>query len=571
MNKYIKKKLILIVLAISSILNCTIGNIEIDGIHKIPTKVEAAANIVLNGIFNKKENDLAYSLYGKAKWEVFEASDGTYFLSVGYGLNDEGETDAVYVSDWSKFWEENIPEEVRKQITYIQFYGVTENLDNFVVKFPNVQSVVVFLENNKDTSYGTESLSMNNFAYNLKKLNKVNIVTLGKYTLHATMDSAFSWCENLESVKTTSKFNIKQAKGTFLGCHSLIKVDLYKDSVTKDIFDRNTFYLCPSLMTINGNSESQNLAEYIKDKFGCIHQYEKTINFNKSATCTANGIQYYRCINCGCTYYKSTPKLEHTWDEGVITKQATCAEEGITTYTCINCNETKSKAIPQIATHNWGEWIITKEATKYEEGINTSTCIICGETKRESITKISESSDNEKIILTDEITDKSNKNAIINKDYSKDLKDEKVSQEYISKNLSDNLKDSNKTATLSDNNVNLANNNLTNTNSTVNNIVNKPANTTNEVETLTVNNVSGLKLKNKKKSIKLSWKKVNDALEYKIQLSTKKSMKKAKVYITQKTHYTIKNLKKGTYYIRVKALNDKACSKWTGLKKIKIK
>lgn len=78
---------------------------------------------------------------------------------------------------------------------------------------------------------------------------------------------------------------------------------------------------------------------------------------------------------------------------------------------------------------------------------------------------------------------------------------------------------------------------------------------------------------NRKKSIKITWKKTTNAKKYKIQYSTSKKFKKKVVTkTTKKLKYTIKKLAKGkTYYIRVRGVNGKEVGKWSSTKKVKIK
>ncbi len=88
--------------------------------------------------------------------------------------------------------------------------------------------------------------------------------------------------------------------------------------------------------------------------------------------------------------------------------------------------------------------------------------------------------------------------------------------------------------------------------------------------------VKNISVKNKKgKKVFLSWKKVTGAKGYQIQYSTSKRFKKYKSRNTVKKKYTIKKLKKKTYYVRVRAYKKssgkKIYGKWSKVKKIKIK
>ena len=77
---------------------------------------------------------------------------------------------------------------------------------------------------------------------------------------------------------------------------------------------------------------------------------------------------------------------------------------------------------------------------------------------------------------------------------------------------------------------------------------------------------------NKKKTIKVTWKK-NGAEYYEVQISTDKNFrKKVESYQTPKTSVTIKKRKKKkNYYIRVRAIKDHQVGEWSAVKKVKVK
>lgn len=86
--------------------------------------------------------------------------------------------------------------------------------------------------------------------------------------------------------------------------------------------------------------------------------------------------------------------------------------------------------------------------------------------------------------------------------------------------------------------------------------------------TVRINTVKNVK----KKSVKLTWKKVKNAKKYQVQYSLKKNFKKAIIKTTKKVSYTIKKLKKKKkYYFRVRAINGNEKGKWSQVKSIKIK
>lgn len=148
-------------------------------------------------------------------------------------------------------------------------------------------------------------------------------------------------------------------------------------------------------------------------------------------TCKKYGVKRRDCTVCGESLDLIVlEKLDHTWDNGKVSKEATCTETGIKTYTCTSCGTTKEEAIKatghlhketrdqKAATctedgytgdvyckdcdtklesgtvihklgHTWDHGVVTKKATETEEGMKTYTCKTCGETKTESIPVIS--------------------------------------------------------------------------------------------------------------------------------------------------------------------------------------
>lgn len=95
---------------------------------------------------------------------------------------------------------------------------------------------------------------------------------------------------------------------------------------------------------------------------------------------------------------------------------------------------------------------------------------------------------------------------------------------------------------------------------------------------VSLNKVTGIKVKAKKKAVTVKWKKVTGAKGYQITYSNKKSFKGAKKVTVKKNtaSATIKKLKKGkVYYIKVRAYAEasgkKSYGKWSAVKKAKVK
>mgnify|MGYP002561119956 FL=1 len=187
-----------------------------------------------------------------------------------------------------------------------------------------------------------------------------------------------------------------------------------------------------------------------------IDHFEYTLNNQRYETVAhtrsdlASNARYYRveigndllasgnnAINVSVYYSDGTSRnigkvnvvgsLEHTWDNGEISRKATCTTEGEKTYTCTTCQKTRTESIAKTghtevkdvamaatcesegktegshcsicgtvikkqelipATgHTWDNGKVTKEATCTEEGEKTYTCTTCQKTRTESIAK----------------------------------------------------------------------------------------------------------------------------------------------------------------------------------------
>ena len=67
-------------------------------------------------------------------------------------------------------------------------------------------------------------------------------------------------------------------------------------------------------------------------------------------TCKEEGRTEIYCTVCNevSAVLSTTPKKDHTWDNGVVTTEPTAEKDGVKTYTCTVCNETKTETIPRL-------------------------------------------------------------------------------------------------------------------------------------------------------------------------------------------------------------------------------
>ena len=113
------------------------------------------------------------------------------------------------------------------------------------------------------------------------------------------------------------------------------------------------------------------------------HSYQETSRVE--ATCTADGVITYTCVDGDDSYTETIPATGHSYDNGVVTKEASCETAGVKTYTCANCGDTYTEEIPAIGSHSYDNGVVTKEATCETEGVKTFTCAGCGDTYTEAI------------------------------------------------------------------------------------------------------------------------------------------------------------------------------------------
>lgn len=88
--------------------------------------------------------------------------------------------------------------------------------------------------------------------------------------------------------------------------------------------------------------------------------------------CTLEGTSTRNCELCGYTHTETLQPLQHSWDQGKVTKPATCKEYGEMTYTCNFCDATTTGVIDVLLPHQTdGEW-------KTADGKHFHECTECG-------------------------------------------------------------------------------------------------------------------------------------------------------------------------------------------------
>ena len=99
-------------------------------------------------------------------------------------------------------------------------------------------------------------------------------------------------------------------------------------------------------------------------------------------TCTADGVTFLTCVDCGETFAATTSALGHDY-QPTETTEPTCTEQGVTTYTCARCADAYTETVPALG----HDYQLTKktEPTCTEQGVTTYTCARCGDSYTETI------------------------------------------------------------------------------------------------------------------------------------------------------------------------------------------
>lgn len=105
----------------------------------------------------------------------------------------------------------------------------------------------------------------------------------------------------------------------------------------------------------------------------CKHDAYDNGQVTTQPTCDKEGVKTFTCTNCGFTYTKPIPTVDHTYETEVV--DPTCAKEGLTTYTCSVCGYSYTEAIPTLD-HEYE--ITVTDPTCTEQGYTTYTCTGCG-------------------------------------------------------------------------------------------------------------------------------------------------------------------------------------------------
>ena len=215
----------------------------------------------------------------------------------------------------------------------------------------------------------------------------------GTFSTSSNLFSDFIWCsvekepapeyrcdvgESLNGTVVVSKNTAKAGETITVTATPDPCYELDAIKVNENDLSGNTFTMPAENVTV--------IAEF-KAK---AHQLTPVIE--KPATCEEDGYEaYYKCTVCNKLFSdaegkneisapKVIKKLEHSWDEGEVTKDPACEEEGVKTFHCTRdgCKATKTEPINPLG-HNELIEVAEKAPTKTEPGnIKHYKCERCG-------------------------------------------------------------------------------------------------------------------------------------------------------------------------------------------------
>lgn len=240
------------------------------------------------------------------------------------------------------------------------------------------------------------------------------------------------------------------------------------------------------------------------------------------ATCDENGSSNYVCNQCGNIKSETITSSGHKYIVSSVTK-ATCCSEGITNYKCEQCKKEKTEKTAIDSSNHSTLHEEYKAATCQEAGFKEIYCEGC----KVIINKIEYPIANHVYKVTRKNATLTTKGYIL-----QECENCTYSKKYILPVLT--LK-----------------------------------------QHIEQSQISSLKLKNTKKKLTITFKKIPKA-KYQIKYATNKKFKKAKIKTVSKNKLVIKKpTKKKTYYVKVRAykkIDGKTVyGKWSTTKKIKIK
>ena len=120
----------------------------------------------------------------------------------------------------------------------------------------------------------------------------------------------------------------------------------------------------------------------------CEHIWASESTVDTAATCTEEGSQSIKCLECGekkADSITAIPAYGHSYDDGT-TVPATCTEDGSVTKTCAVCGDVNVTTIPTAGEHTWSaDAIVDAYPTCTIDGSKSIKCTACQTTKEGTV------------------------------------------------------------------------------------------------------------------------------------------------------------------------------------------
>ena len=185
-------------------------------------------------------------------------------------------------------------------------------------------------------------------------------VTIG-YSVTTIGNNSFYFCRNLKSVTLGKEIQTIDDNAFYGELNHRINAVYYPGS-QKD---------WEKVIIGTRNDSLSNAILYLMH----THEYTKTVI--KEPSCTSDGEILYTCKH-GDTKTELLPALGHNWIDMGGSIEATCTTDGVNNYKCSNCGEEKKGTITALG-HDW-DTIKEIPATCYETGYISRVCMApeCG-------------------------------------------------------------------------------------------------------------------------------------------------------------------------------------------------
>ena len=115
------------------------------------------------------------------------------------------------------------------------------------------------------------------------------------------------------------------------------------------------------------------------------HQWVLDASASYPATCTENGLNYFRCAVCSAgEMTEIIPAAGHSFGPWTTVTEPTCQQEGSQVRICSACGAEEQQSTG-MGSHQYGEWVTVAEPDCRQEGLQQRVCAVCGDMETSSL------------------------------------------------------------------------------------------------------------------------------------------------------------------------------------------